>query len=740
MVVAAAVSHFASQPRVASDFAKVGEQFFETFESSDQATSLEVVAIDPETVERNRFKVAKVDGLWRIPSHENYPAEASARLATTASSIIGIERESLAGRGKTDFERLGVEDPLGEDIDDPEAVGQRITLKDENDETLADYIIGKQVQDVAQAEEDRPFENGEDRQTYFYVRHADEQQTYIVPLKLDLSTKFSDWIDPDLLRFETSDLSQITVRNYSLEEQMGGNPLIPQRALVKKVGDTLDLTKSDSGTWELAGVDEAKEEFDSASVTELISVLDELRIEDVRRKLTFQGKELLTPDLRLNDDPELREAPEQFNRALERLLGELEEKGFNLAGTQEQLELVSNNGEIEFGTVEGLRYTLHIGAPFEEGGGEIKVAGAVDSTDSEAADGSDDQPSDDESESNEESKSSDENNNESGDEAAASKDDATDEEAKSRYMLVRVEFDQSLLTDQPAEPTKPTEPQKPEGYTPAPEAEDEAAAETKDEAADSDATDEAGKDGEGAEDDESDEGSASAKDGGDDAADTEGAAKKAAARPAEFQAYDVEMEKYEQAKVDYELALTRYEDDKKEFAKRMEEARKLESELNERFGEWYYVISGENLKALQVTRDDVVTKKEPPAAPEGSPATALPNRPNISFEGGPDQETDADPDDSDSTDKAQSEQSKATGADASASEDVELPESNLPEGDRSTESTEAIEKTVEPSSDSQQDAGDRSTPKSDRPAPDAKVIEKPPTTPPSSPPSSEPVE
>ena len=63
MVVAAAVSHFASQPRATSDFAKVGEPFFEKFDSSSQAQSLEVVAVDSETVQRNRFKVAKVDCL-----------------------------------------------------------------------------------------------------------------------------------------------------------------------------------------------------------------------------------------------------------------------------------------------------------------------------------------------------------------------------------------------------------------------------------------------------------------------------------------------------------------------------------------------------------------------------------------------------------------------------------------------------------------------------------------------------
>jgi len=626
MVVAAAISHIVSQPRAASDFAKVGEPFFEKFDSSAQAQSLEVVAVDPETVQRNRFKVAKVDGLWRIPSHENYPAEASARLATTASSIIGIERESLAGRGTKDFKRLGVVDPLSDEIEDPEEVGQRITLKDENDETLADYIIGNEVEDVAVAATDRPFESGQNRQTYFYVRHAEESQTYIVPLELDLSTKFSDWIDPDLLRFDTSNLSQITVRNYSLEEQSNGNPLMPQRALVKKPGDVLALTKSDANAWELAGVETENEEFADAGVTDMIGVLEELQIEDVRSKLTLQGKPLFTPDLKVSNDPELRANPEQFGRAIQNLVGELEDKGFNLAGTQEQLALVSNHGEIEFGTNEGMRYTLYIGAPFEESDSEIKVSGAVaaegdeadgesDSSDKPAADG-EGAPED------------------SGEESAveAAVEAATDDEdAKSRYMLVRVVFDQGLLADQPEEPSKPAEPKKPEGYTPPPAAED-AEGDDPEDVSDGEAADAKGDDAtpDAAADKGSDEAEGDEKESDDETEETP-------ARSPEFAGYDTAMEEHEQAMVDYELALTRYKDDQESFAKRVETAQQLEAELNERFGDWYYVISGENLKALQVSRGDLVTVKKPAVAPPGKTPAALPDRPNISFDGGPDE-------------------------------------------------------------------------------------------------------
>ena len=53
-------------------------------------------------------------------------------------------------------------------------------------------------------------------------------------------------------------------------------------------------------------------------------------------------------------------------------------------------------------------------------------------------------------------------------------------------------------------------------------------------------------------------------------------------------------------------------------------------ELNERFGQWFYVISGDNLAALQVKREDLVKAKESDSgeAQEGD----LPPRPDINFD------------------------------------------------------------------------------------------------------------
>ena len=159
MAATAVGSHFLNRPTNSADFELVGQPFFEEFDSASQAQSLEVAAVDADSARLKRFSVKKVDGLWRIPSHNNYPAEAAARLATTATSVMGIRRDSLAGRLKNEHERLGVMDPLSEDIEDPESVGKRITMRDAEDEVVVDFIIGKEAGDVVLSETDRPFGN-----------------------------------------------------------------------------------------------------------------------------------------------------------------------------------------------------------------------------------------------------------------------------------------------------------------------------------------------------------------------------------------------------------------------------------------------------------------------------------------------------------------------------------------------------------------------------------------------------
>jgi hypothetical protein len=598
MALIAVSSHFLNQPTNSADFELVGQPFYEDFTSASQAESLEVVAVDPETGREQRFSVEKKDGLWRIPSHYDYPAEAADRLALTATSVMGIQRDSLAGRLNTEHERLGVVDPLSEDIDDPESVGKRITMKDGSDDVVVDYIIGKEVdQEVVLSPTERPYGN-EGNEKYYYVRRPDEQQTYKVKLDIDLSTKFSDWIDPDLLRLNRTDLTRILIDNYTVEEKRSPIPgQLPQLFLAQ--GDQLDITrKSSTDPWELAGLKPETEELATGRINEIMDTLDQIKIVGVRPKFKYKDQLLLTADLKVNESPELVANQAEFAMAIRQMRTELNDKGYRLAGDAENLRLVSQQGELQLGTDKGLIYVLHIGQAIE--GDEEAIEIGTSSNDEEL----EDQPSEDAAsdESKTDSQSPDATDAAGSDGA---KPDESSDDAKNRYLMVRVAFDESLITPKPEKPVEPVEPVAPEGYQPPAE-------EKSDDADEPAAPDDVAKP-EDSEDDKAQE-----KD-------------EKPPRNPEFVKYDEAMKQYEQQKIEFELAQTKFADQTKQYEEKIAEGQKLVDELNERFGDWYYVISAANLKTLQTLRKDLVTTKQPPAA---SPEV-IPAKPDISFPGLP---------------------------------------------------------------------------------------------------------
>ncbi|MDA7859375.1 DUF4340 domain-containing protein [bacterium] len=577
LAVVALGSHFMNQPTDTKDFELVGQPFFENFDSASQAQSLMVSAVDDESGRLERFEVKNQNGLWRIPSEYDYPAEAADRLATTASSVMGIVRESLAGRLSNEHAKLGVLDPLADDIEDPDGVGKRITLKGADDEVVVDLIIGKEAGDVVLTGAEAPFGNSSGEK-YYFVRNPEEQQTYKVKLKIDLSTKFSDWIDPDLLRIDPNLVTAVTIDNYSLEEDQS-NPLSPNKALFKAQGDKIEMTReSNTEAWKLEGLISEVEELETPKVTEMLAVFDQLKIAGVRPKSKYKGFFLLTPELKLNIQPEFETDKQGLGQAIQKLQGELDQKGFNLAGTAEKMELVSQNGDVSIGTDQGVLYTLSVGATYDGEDTEIEI-GSPD----EGSDGGDESGGD-----------------------SKEKADVPEIKNQDRYMMVRVSFDESLISQKPVPPVAPVAPEKPAGYLPAPE---KNATET-----------EAEKPAEPA----------------DDVAEKPPGETKPERDPA-FIKYDRDVAAFEGLELDYELAKTRFETETVEFQAKIAEGKKLVAELNERFGDWYYVISGENLSTLQSKRSDLVKTKPAPAggAPGGRPNLSFPNLPILPTQGGP---------------------------------------------------------------------------------------------------------
>lgn len=558
----------ANRPQLLSDFGSIGQAFFEAFESNKQATSLEVVAVDDKGA-RRRFQVRKQGNLWTIPSHYDYPAEAADRLTQTATAVIGLRREALAGRNAVEHERFGVVDPNSPGTSDPEAVGKRLILKDSAGNTLADFILGKEAVAQENDEERAAFER--DRtEKFYYVRRTDENLTYKVQLDLNLSTKFADWIEPLLLQIEANQLVKLGIDDYQLKEE-AADAFGTVRTLSKVPGKPSLLTRPGGfDPWTLEGINAAKFQLNAAKANEVARTIEELKIVGVRPKFKWQGQQLITSELQLvmpaglqNGTPEF----EKFQEAVLTLQDELSSRGFQFAKKGEQLALVSEAGEFVAGTEDGVAYTLHVGKPVEGDEQAIEIgSGNQSSVQSEngepAPSAADSIPAD---------------------KSAASPDSNPEQSGKNRYLMIRVSVDPQLLGERPAPPVEPGKPAPPEGYVPRAETKPATEAEA------------AGPPAEAADD-----------------------------RDPKFIEYDAEVKRWEQARTEYEMQKTQVEMQLKDFDERLKAAEKRVAELNDRYGNWYYVVSAENLAGLLVKRAELEQAKP-------QPEDGLPERPNIDF-------------------------------------------------------------------------------------------------------------
>ena len=350
-----------------SAFGDIGETFFPDFEDPNIATTLEVIEFDDATAAAKPFKVTNEAGIWTIPSHHNYPADGKDRLAQTAAGVIGIVKEDFRSDNVADHESLGVVDPLDETTTSLSGRGKRVTLKGDGEQVLADFIVGNEI---------------EGREGYHFIRVPGQKRVYSAKLALEISTKFEDWIEKDLLEVEQTNIDQITLRDYSINE----------RTLMVDDRDTLVLDKSD-GNW-AANRMPASREVDTAKMNTLLSDLNALSIVGVRPK-----PEGVTESLR-------RIAEGDAMPITREDVVSLQSRGYYFTRTG---DLLSNEGELQARTIDGIRYTLRFGEVLY-GTGDAVSAGTDQS------------------------------------------DDSTGGPGDNRYLFISAEFDRSLLPE-PAQPS-----------------------------------------------------------------------------------------------------------------------------------------------------------------------------------------------------------------------------------------------------------------------------------------------
>ena len=319
----------AATPDVFSD---QGEAFYPDFTDPQAPKAIEVVDYDEATATSRPLKVEFAEGAWRVPSHFNYPADAENRLANTAAALMELRKDAIVSDRVEEHGDYGVIDPFAEGELSLEGRGQRVTLKDENDAILADFIVGKKV---------------DGKPNRRYMRVPTQKRVYEVETSADVSARFEDWIETDLLKTSAGDIRRVLVNRYSINERLGR----------LENQERLELTKEDD-KWTMSGGGAP----DASKMNDLTGALDSLKIVDVQPKPAN-----LTQVLRGTEGTAISRQSQMS----------LQQKGFFVT----RMGLLANEGEIVVDSKNGLQYTLRFGEIASSGPSVGAMDGSPDGDD-----------------------------------------------------------------------------------------------------------------------------------------------------------------------------------------------------------------------------------------------------------------------------------------------------------------------------------------------------------------------
>jgi hypothetical protein len=335
-----------------------GQPFFADFKDPLQCTDLEVVGFDPSTATPGRFRVMWKNNRWVIPSHYDYPADARDRLSKTAAAVMDLTKDTIRSDSVEDQQAMGVIDPLDSKVATLEGRGKRVTLRGASENVLADFIIGNETKGPERKGEKA--EGGSQR----YVRVPDQKRTYGVVVKAELSTRFADWIETNLLKVDSGRIRKVLFDNYKIQEARTADG----RPTLEVVGDQrVTITRKESfgpwsvaiekrdpnaGEWKASPVP-AGQEPNEDRLRSLVDALGDLKIAGVRPK---------PPGLTDPNDPKLELTVP--------IAASLRNRGFYVTRNG---GLFSDQGDVYVSTDEGVVYMLRYGGPFFATGDELSA-------------------------------------------------------------------------------------------------------------------------------------------------------------------------------------------------------------------------------------------------------------------------------------------------------------------------------------------------------------------------------
>jgi hypothetical protein len=305
------------------------------------AKSLKIVRFDEGLSSLSQIEVKEVGGIWTLPSHEDYPADAENRIRDATTPFVGFESVSVVSDNEGDHSLYGVLEPgAGKTAVGDQGVGTLVSVEGEGGKKLVNLIIGKAVKDTPELR---------------YVRQPGRSRVYVAKVDPEnLPVRFEDWIEKDLLELQSWDINQLVLKDYSFQvaATLSGPTTDYDQRLEMTVTD-------DNGKWKLdellvAQNDQLQptelkedEELNTERLNALKDALDGLEIVNVERKPAQLGADLRADEGFANDQAGLQS---------------LLERGFYpVRMPDERVEVLSADGEVLVRTKDGVEYVLRFG-------------------------------------------------------------------------------------------------------------------------------------------------------------------------------------------------------------------------------------------------------------------------------------------------------------------------------------------------------------------------------------------
>jgi len=354
----------------------IGQPLFPQFTDPLGIQSLEIVRLDVAG-ERNDFRIVEVNGIWSIPSHDNYPADAKDQMGKVAEALTDLKVLEIIPAEESGIDAIafqtqyGVIDPSSDNVSLGEGVGIKITLGGADNETLVNLIVGKEVS--RQQSQDM---RGDEGASLRYVRIPHQSPVYVVSVDpSQFSTNFDQWIEKNLLDISTFDITEFFVDQYAFSVEL----VLTARGLDDKaqasfIGDlTLGYDGSAVGAdkWSLVRwmsfegqnydykerqLDTGKE-LDIDTLDSMVSALNDLKIVNVLKKPAGLASALR--EGQAMEDIELNASMQASMQETGFWLVEMRDMKGDIRQTK--VQLLSNDGDLQLRLNDGVVYHLRFG-------------------------------------------------------------------------------------------------------------------------------------------------------------------------------------------------------------------------------------------------------------------------------------------------------------------------------------------------------------------------------------------